>query len=182
MGLTTGATGRVLAYNAFLLRFPERKFSVICLANHQFNTGRLCYEIADLYLDAPKQEAAPHPAPATWAADEVDPAVYAGYEGKYSGDDGTILTVSIDDNRLFIQPPGAGPLELLAKSSTEYSLKVANIQVSFCTDENGNASKLVWHRWRTSRPQESTTGQDRRQLAEYRGYYSDELDVTYGVM
>ncbi len=185
MGLTTVSHGGgSLAYNAFLLRFPERKFSVICLANHQFNTGRLCYEIADLYLDAPKQEAAPHPAPATWAAAEVDPAVYAGYEGKYSGDDGTILTVSIDDNRLFIQPPGAGPLELLAKSSTEYSLKVANIQVSFCTDENGNASKLVWHQggFHITAARVDDRPLTAEQLAEYEGeYYSDELDVTYGV-
>lgn len=187
MGLTTVSHGGgSLAYNAFLLRFPERKFSVICLANHQFNTGALCYEIADLYLELPRKKAepTPHTASASRAVADVDPAVYAGYAGKYSGDDGAILTVSVDDKRLFIQPPGAGPLELLPESATEYFLKGTDIEVSFCPDENGIASKLVWHQGGFHIP--ATRIDDRpltpEQLAEYEGeYYSDELDVTYGV-
>jgi hypothetical protein len=43
--------GGSLGYNAFIVRFPERKFSVICLANYALNTNKISYQIADLYLD-----------------------------------------------------------------------------------------------------------------------------------
>ncbi len=183
MGLrTVSHQGGSPGYNAFMLRFPERKFSVICLANHPLNTTRLCYEIADLYLDIKKEKT--EPVPVTHTVADVDPAVYAGYEGIYRMDDGTTLIVSTSDSRLFIQQPGARPVELHPKSTTEYFLKGINLEVSFPPDENGTVSKLVCHQ---NGHHGSAQRLDRRplsgdQLSEYEGqYHSDELNVTYGV-
>jgi CubicO group peptidase (beta-lactamase class C family) len=185
-GLRTVSHGGGLpAYNAFLLRFPQRKFTVICLANCPLNTTRLSYELADLYLDLPPEKSHPAPAtPATPTAANVDPAVYTGYEGKYGIADGTILAVSQKENRLYVRPPGAPDLELHPKSATEYFLKVADIQVSFYPDESGKAAKLVWHQGDSHVP--AIRLDDRplssEQLAQYEGkYYSEELDATYGV-
>jgi len=181
---TVSHQGGSLGYNAFIVRFPERKFSVICLANYALNTTKLSYEIADLYLGIPKEEHVPAPVTATSAVADVDPAVYVGFEGKYGVNDGTILMVSTQDKRLYVQPPGAPLLELHPKSATEYFLKGADVQVSFPQDENGKTSKLVWHQNGHDIPAEKLAGQPLcpAQLCEYEGeYYSEELQATYGV-
>jgi hypothetical protein len=115
---------------------------------------------------------------------DVDPAIYVGFEGKYGVNDGTILMVSTQDKRLYVQPPGAPLLELHPKSATEYFLKGADVQVSFPQDENGKTSKLVWHQNGHDIPAEKLAGPplSPAQLCEYEGqYYSEELQATYGV-
>ncbi len=183
-GLTTVSHGGGSpGYNAFLLRFPDRKFSVICLANYPTNTGRLCYELADLYLDLPQEKtaAAHEPDPPVV---EVAPAVYARYEGVYRMHDQITFIISTSDNRLFLQQIGASPVEILPKSATVYFLKAVNLEISFSTDESGDVSELVL---RQNGRQGLARRLDRQplradQLPEYEGqYYSDELDATYGV-
>lgn len=181
---TVSHQGGSPGYNAFIVRFPERKFSVMCLANYALNTTRLSYEIADLYLGIPKEQHVPAPAPAPGPAVEVDPALYAGLEGRYGIDSGVVLTVSTQDNRLYVQPPGAPLLELCPTSPTEYFIKGAPVRVSFCRDESGKTSKLVWHQNGHDVPAEKLAGGtlNPAQLGEYEGqYYSEELQVTYGV-
>jgi len=183
-GLTTVSHGGgSLGYNAFILRFPDRKFSVICLANYPTNTGQLCYELADLYLDLPREKTVAAHEPAPPAAD-VDPAVYARYEGVYRMHDRITFIISTNDNRLFLQQIGAPPVELCPKSTTEYLLKAVNLEVSFSTNESGAVSEIIL---RQNGHQGSARRLDGRpvradQLPEYEGqYYSEELDVTYGV-
>jgi CubicO group peptidase (beta-lactamase class C family) len=182
---TVGHQGGSPSYNAFIVRFPERKFSVICLANYALNTTKLSYEIADLYLGLPKEEKPAHPpAPVTYTEAEVDPALYAGFAGKYGFDDGTIFVVSTQDNRLYFQPPGAPLLELHPKSATEYFLKQADIHLSFPRDETGKTSQLVFHANGHHIPAAKLDDRPLRpeQLGEYEGeYYSEELQITYGV-
>jgi len=187
MGLNTVShQGGNPGYNAFILRFPDRKFSVICLANYPLYTTRLSYSIADLYLGIQKKEEKHEEMtePAASVTVHVDPAVYAGYAGKYMASDGAILIVSIQENRLFIQPPGVGPLELYAKSAAEYFLKAAHVQVSFGRDENGKVAKLVWHQngFHIQAERIDAAALNSDQLSEYAGeYYSDELNAAYGV-
>jgi len=182
-GLTTVSHGGgSLGYNAFLLRFPERKFSVICLANYPTNTGWLCYRIADLYLDLPQEKTSP--VRETPPVASVDPAVYARYEGVYRMANGITFLISTSDNRLFLQQVGAGPLELHPKSTTEYFLKEVPLEFSFPADESGTVSELAFDQ---NGRHYSARRLDRKplpgdQLSGYEGqYYSEELDVTFGV-
>jgi CubicO group peptidase (beta-lactamase class C family) len=181
---TVGHQGGSLGYNAFFLRFPDRQFTVICLANYALNTTKLSYEIADLYLDLPKEKPADQPAPVTYPVAQVDPAIYAGFAGKYCIDDGTVFVVSTQDNRLYVQPPGAPLLELCLKSATEYFLKGADVQVSFPPSESGKTTKLIWHQNGHHASMERLDDRPLRpgQLNEYEGeYYSEELQIAYGV-
>ena len=181
---TVSHQGGSLGYNAFFLRFPDRKFTVICLANYALNTTKLSYEIADLYLEIPKEQPAHPPAPATYPVAEVDPAIYAGLAGKYCVHDGAVIPVTTQDNRLYVQPPGAPLLELFPKSATEYFLRVVNVQVSFFPSEGGKATRLIWHQNDRHIPAERLDDRPLRpgQLNEYEGeYYSEELQMAYGV-
>jgi len=181
---TVSHQGGSLGYNAFFLRFPDRRFTVICLANYTLNTTKLSYEIADLYLGLPKEQPAHPPAPVTYPVAEVDPAVYAGLAGKYCVNDGAVMPITTQDNRLYVQPPGAPLLELFPKSATEYFLKLVDVQVSFFPSEGGKATKLIWHQSGRHIPAERLDDRPLRpgQLNEYEGeYYSGELQMAYGV-
>jgi hypothetical protein len=115
---------------------------------------------------------------------QVDPAIYAGFVGKYCINDGTVFVVSAQDNHLYVQPPGAPLLELFPKSATEYFLKVADVQVSFPPSESGKTTKLIWHQNGHHASMERLDDRPLRpgQLNEYEGkYYSEELQIAYGV-
>ena len=181
---TVGHQGGSPSYNAFFMRFPDHKFTVICLANYALNTTRLSYEIADLYLELPNEKPAHPPAPVTYPVAKVDPAIYASFAGKYCVNDGAVMPITTQDNRLYVQPPGAPLLELFPKSTTEYFLKVVNVQVSFFPLESGKATRLIWHQNGHHIPAERLDDRPLRpgQLNEYEGeYYSEELQIAYGV-
>ena len=67
--------GANFGYRTTLLRFPQQRFSVICLCNlGTSNPLRLSYQVADVYLEG---QLAPDPAPAAVA--KVDPRPFAGW-------------------------------------------------------------------------------------------------------
>ena len=67
--------GANFGYRTMLLRFPQQRFSVICLCNlGTSNPLRLSYQVADLYLQG---QLAPDPQPATDA--KVDPQPFTGW-------------------------------------------------------------------------------------------------------
>lgn len=48
---TVSHSGALGGYRSALIRFPEERFSVICLSNlSSFTPARLCYQVADIYL------------------------------------------------------------------------------------------------------------------------------------
>ena len=55
---TVGHGGSWVGYRSGIIRFPEQKFSVVCLANlSSINPSNLCRQIADIYLaDQLKEE------------------------------------------------------------------------------------------------------------------------------
>jgi CubicO group peptidase (beta-lactamase class C family) len=67
--------GANFGYRTAFLRFPQQKFSVVCLCNlGTSNPGDLSYRVADLYLES---QLAPDPVPA--AAGKVDPQPFIGW-------------------------------------------------------------------------------------------------------
>ena len=67
--------GANFGYRTALLRFPQQKFSVVCLCNlATSNPLDLTYRVADLYLDG---QLAPNPEPAAGA--KADPTLFAGW-------------------------------------------------------------------------------------------------------
>lgn len=75
----------------------------------------------------------------------VDPAVLAGYAGRYEITPTFILTVRPDGGRLFIQATAQQEFEVYAESDTEFFYRVVNAQISFARPEGGAAPSLVLH-------------------------------------
>jgi len=82
-------------------------------------------------------------AAASQAQLKVDPSVFDRYVGHYQVTGNKIIAISRSGERLFGQIAGQPPVEIYAKSEREYFAKVADAQVTFVTDADGRASRLV---------------------------------------
>jgi hypothetical protein len=84
-------------------------------------------------------------APVTRKEIAVDPAVLEKYTGKYQIAPSMSMTITRDGGRLFTQITGQQPFELFAESAKEFFLKDVDAQLTFRTDEQGNATEVVLH-------------------------------------
>lgn len=101
--------GAWVGFRAALVRFPDQKFSVICLANlDSMNPDSLCFRVADIYLagllkDPAKKEAeGKKTAPFAVTQRELEEVSGSYQDGKF----GIWITVSAKDNRLALMAFG----------------------------------------------------------------------------
>ncbi|UCC38750.1 MAG: serine hydrolase [Candidatus Aminicenantes bacterium] len=175
--------GGMLGFRTQMIRFPEHKFTVICLSNlANVNPTMLAQKVTDLYLEDHFEEKSPEAKPSQKEAVSVDPATYDSYLGKYQLEMGLVITITKENDKLIAQAEGQPKMELVPLSRTKFLLKEQGYEVDFHKDETGKVTKFVLH----AMGQEMTAKKfeplylSTRKLAEYEGdYYSDELEATY---
>lgn len=179
--------GGFVGFRAQMVRFPDQKFSVICLANlGTINPSRLCMQIADIYLadDFKKVEKAPEKKkeikPIAIPKEELEEKV-GNYQDEKTG---TWIIISMKKDKLTISAMRR-TFVLTPVTKTRFLALDApyEISIDFYPDEKG----------RTHKAKLTGEGEDRNmvkastlkpltpaQLKEYAGeYYNDELPVTY---
>lgn len=178
--------GAFVGYRAEMIRFPEEKFSVICLANlSTVNPSKLCRQVADIYLadkfkeekvaEKPKKEIVPF----TLSKQELEDKV-----GNYQDERGLRwVSLSLEDDKLMAEAFGE-KLPLTPVSRTHFIAVGAPFQVSieFVPVEGKPLKAKV-----TIEGEETTyiKGPPVKpltpaQLQEYAGeYYNDELPAAY---
>ncbi|MGB8953248.1 MAG: serine hydrolase domain-containing protein [Candidatus Aminicenantales bacterium] len=123
-GLKTVRHGGALGgYRAELLRFPEQRFSVICLSNlSSFNPSGMCDKVADIYLADQWKVEKPKEKPPQKVS--VNPDVYDDYEGQYQLEDfagdfyseelGVTFSLAVKEGKLYFVHKNApkNPLRL----------------------------------------------------------------------
>ena len=162
--------GANFGYRTMLLRFPQQRFSVICLCNlGTSNPLRLSYQVADVYLEG---QLAPDPQPAADA--KVDPQPFTGWyrnpeshsASQLSAADGDIVALGTHfkprNANHFVAAPGAEiAFDRLQNGDVRATL----------TLEDG--APQVLERFQPRKP----SAED---LAQYAGEYaSSELQATY---
>jgi len=182
-GLKTVRHGGALGgYRAELLRFPEQRFSVICLSNlSSFNPSGMCNQVADIYLadkltaEEPKKEQELKPV-------SVSPDVYDDYEGKYQLDTGFVISIKRENGNLIAKAQGQPKIELIPVSKTTFLVKIIDAKLSFHRDSSGKVNDIVLTQGGTDLKGKrlEDVAYDPSRLVEYTGdYYSDELAVTF---
>lgn len=73
----------------------------------------------------------------------IDPTACDGLVGHYRLWPGFVVTIVREGDRLFAQATGQPRLELFAKSDRDYFYKAINAQITFETDPDGHAARLV---------------------------------------
>lgn len=182
--------GAWAGFRAAILRFPEQKFSVICLANLAgINPMGLCYRVADIYLapllkETPKEQAAA-PKPVILTPQELE-ALTGNFQDKKFG---LWLSITAKDNGLVLGEAGGG---LLATplSATRFQARGGQtpILLDFGPAEKGKPRKITLtyggdevYEFTQAAPLKPLTAAD---LAEYAGRYSSPelLDAVYSLV
>ena len=191
-GLKTVSHGGDWAgFLACQLRFPEQRFTVICLANTQaISPSNICHKIADLFLAQRYDQAEntpPEERPVERTVVAVDPALYDDYAGVYEADDGRKISIRNENGRLSGFVVGERRFEILPSSANEFFLKSKDVLITFARDEQGLISRLEWKQGQQTVTYFSLKNRLPGSLsvpnpAEYAGdYFSAELQVRYNV-
>lgn len=75
----------------------------------------------------------------------IDPAVCDGLIGLYQLRPGFVIKITREEDRLFAQATGQLKLELFAKSDRDYFYQAIDAEITFETDPDGHAARLVLH-------------------------------------
>ncbi len=180
--------GAFVGFRADMIRFPEHKFSVICLANFgAINPSRLARKVADIYLaDHLKKE--PEKIPEKPKFIELSPEKLKPLTGTFRNPKTkTVWQISIKKKKLLVKSP-----------YFQFGLKPVSETLFYVVDAPVNASVEFQKEKEETRPGVKLIVEGRNEpsffkpitlvkptseeLAEYVGrYYSDELDVAYNV-
>ncbi|NIM59571.1 MAG: serine hydrolase [Candidatus Aminicenantes bacterium] len=180
--------GGFVGFRAQMARFPEQKFTVICLANlGTINPSRLCNQVADIYLadklkEAPKAPKEKKKVKAVALSKQELEDKVGNYQDERTG---TWTIISIKEGKLIMQARG-NKFDLTPVSKTRFKALEAPFDnlIEFFPDAKGRIRKA----------KVTMEGRDDinlvksslvspltpAQLKEYAGeYFNDELPVTY---
>jgi CubicO group peptidase (beta-lactamase class C family) len=175
--------GSWAGYRAEFLRFPEQRFSVICLCNvSNSDPTQLAYRVADLYLDSLLPERAPSPEGVVLSEAEV-----AGRVGVYRNPKTrAVLRLLRRGATLSVEALGAN-LTVQPGEGNRFRLVGAPFSAELVFEDRRAEAPLRLRLLRPGRPDdvyekvEPVTLPPER-LLEYAGTYeSDELEVTYTI-
>ena len=76
---------------------------------------------------------------------KVDPKIYEDFVGEYELQPEFVITVTTNDDKLFIQATGQPIIQVFPESETKYFLKVTEAQISFVRDDTGKIVQLILH-------------------------------------
>lgn len=183
--------GADAGYRSFLVRFPDQRFSVNVLSNlASFDPGGMSFQLADIYLK--DKEVVPGPtkveteskAPAETEEVKIDHNVLASYCGQYDWQPGVFVTISIENDKLFVSAPELPKTPMTAVTATEFYVKPVSAKVTFMLD-SGKVSKMKVQMNGGERTVMKIPDFDpaKINLKEYSGdFYSGELSTTYTVV
>jgi len=120
---TVSHSGGMMGFRTHLLRFPDERFSVICLCNFgSINPGAIAYNIADLYLAGRFSEA------------------LAAYSGDYhSVELNNDFQVRVEDGKLVAERMGEPPTELRSLGADRFEVWTG-LTLEFERDETGQVT------------------------------------------
>ena len=179
--------GAFVGFRADMIRFPEEKFTVICLANlASINPSRLCRQVADIYLaekfteEKAPEEAAESKTPVTLTQDELK-----NKTGKYTDEEESFVAdISLKDDTLVVEARGIS-FPLIPISQSKFVSKDApmDITIEFSpADGEAIRAKLTVEGDQETQLNKipSIAPLTAEQLKVYAGsYYNDELPATY---
>jgi hypothetical protein len=76
---------------------------------------------------------------------KVDARLFDDYAGNYQLGPKLIITVSRDGDHLFTQSTVRGKTEIFPESDRDYFFKVADVQFTFVTGDDGRAIEMIVH-------------------------------------
>jgi len=184
---TISHSGGDAGFRSHLLLFPDQRFAVAVLSNcGSMNPAQLARQTAEVYLRGLLDKETNKEKPSERKVANIPPSVFEAYEGRYELEDGSILTLTKEGERLMVEHPNAPEkMQLFPESMAKFFLKTADVQVQFHPEEDGYVERLtVFAEGETIKGKRSKVEElVPEQMREYAGdYYSGELDTTYKIV
>jgi hypothetical protein len=138
-------TGSWAGFRAVIVRFPEQKFSVICLANlSSISPSILSLKVADIYLadvlKEPPQEEKKKPEPVILSRPELEEKAGNYEEGRFH----SWLSLTIKDEKLIMAGMGYPKRPLIPLSKTTFQAEDApDITLEFLPEVKGRPRQAV---------------------------------------
>jgi CubicO group peptidase (beta-lactamase class C family) len=133
----------------------QQKFELAAEDEKNFRTrgldARITFEKDKLILhqnghhQPAKKLAADAPMPKERKEVAIDPAILDRYVGRYALAPTFVIAVTREDNHLYAQATAQPRFELFAEDEHNFFLKVVDAQVTFETDAQGRATRLILH-------------------------------------
>jgi CubicO group peptidase (beta-lactamase class C family) len=181
---TVSHGGAMLGFRTEILRFPNQRFTVICLSNlSTFNPAEKCQKVADLFL-ADKLKAPDKKPGSTAAPVSISPAILDSYAGKYRLSVGPVISVLRDGGGLSLEIAGQPKMGLAALSEKEFLEEKTGLKLTFKKDDKSGDLRIDIHAQGTDITAEKLTikSPTTEQLREYAGTYAcAELDSSYAL-
>lgn len=181
---TVSHSGGDAGFRSHLVMFPDQKLSVSVLSNlGSFNPSGMALKVADIYLsDLVKSDEKEEK---ERVQIKVDPAIFDKYEGKYTIEDGMVIKIWRNKDKLMGEAVGQAKFELFPESETKFFLKIVDAQITFHPEKEGKVKRFT-----LAMAGDESEGKrveipelTPEQLSEYVGdYYSDELGTTYTIV
>jgi hypothetical protein len=139
--------GAVAGYRSLLVRFPEQHFSVILLSNNaSFDPQGTAIKIAEVYLkDQFIAETPMESAPAPTGDKEFigNPELIANYIGKYELRPEFVISITLENEKLYVEAHEVPKTRLFQVSPTEFTLPAMNAKLTFASDNTGEVNQLI---------------------------------------
>ena len=132
--------GKTAGYHSFVGFAPKTRSGVVVLSNSA-NT----IEDIGLHLLEVHYKLATYPSAKERKVANIDPALYAAYEGRYEMNPDVFFTVRRDKDRLMVQLTGQEEFEVFPESKTEFFYKVVDARLTFVKNEAGEVFALILH-------------------------------------
>jgi CubicO group peptidase (beta-lactamase class C family) len=184
-GLKTVAhSGGDAGYRSFLLRFPDQQYTVVVLSNlGSFNTGKVAYQLADIYLKDLLKEETKTPAVVAPKADAVQVSgdLLKLYSGQYELP-GMIVTMRVENDRLVAQATNQPSFTLVPNTESEFTIAAINAKITFNRNSENQVNEFILdqggNKMTAKRVKEFNPAN--LDLKKFAGvYYSPELETRY---
>ncbi|QMW01725.1 serine hydrolase [Spirosoma foliorum] len=136
--------GNLPGFATFLVLIPDDDTVLIMLANVDDTSDMTTLEpmLKDLLFVT---YGMPYQLPVSFKTVQVSEAILQQYVGQYQLDPKRIITITLDQNRLFLQVTGQERFEIFPSSETDFFLKAVNAQLTFQKDETGRVTQITVH-------------------------------------
>lgn len=182
--------GADAGFRSWLGIFPEQEFAVVVLGNlGSLSPNRLGLQVAELYLEGdmrplPKSEKAAA-SPLERKVADIDPMTYEAFTGRYLLEDGTVLEIIKEGDRLFAAHSVQGRAEIFPESIARFFVKEADVEIRFRPSPDGYVERLtVVTSGRAMQGKRSAAEplDGARMQALVGDYFSRELETHYSIV
>jgi len=181
--------GAFVGFRAEMIRFPEQKFSVICLANlSSIAPTKLALQVADIYLSGQFKKGKEKAVVSGAKFIELPEKELKSKTGTFKNlKTGSIAEISIQEGKLMVNASGY-TFQISPVSSTRFRAVEAPVDIELEFERKEKDKPQVMRAYMESQKPETyeaieVISPSPAQLAEYRGkYYSEELLAGYKIV